>query len=158
MCGIAGLWMRERGGSGELAATARAMAEILRHRGPDAQTIFVEDDAGLALGQSRLAIMDLSPAGALPMSSADGRFVIAYNGEVYETDPLRADLERRGVRFRGHSDTEVIVEACAHFGVEATLPRLVGMFAFALWDRKERRLVLARDRFGIKPLYFAEFR
>ena len=149
--------MREGAGSGELAATARAMAEILRHRGPDAQTIFVEDDAGLALGQSRLAIMDLSPAGALPMSSADGRFVIAYNGEVYETDPLRADLERRGVRFRGHSDTEVIVEACAHFGVEATLPRLVGMFAFALWDRKERRLVLARDRFGIKPLYFAEF-
>jgi asparagine synthase (glutamine-hydrolysing) len=156
MCGIAGLWMRGGAGSAELAGTARSMAQLLRHRGPDAQTIFVDEEAGLAFGQTRLAIMDLSPAGALPMSSADGRYVIAYNGEVYETAPIRADLERRGVRFRGHSDTEVIVEAIAHFGLEATLPRLVGMFAFALWDRSERRLMLVRDRFGIKPLYFAE--
>jgi asparagine synthase (glutamine-hydrolysing) len=156
MCGIAGLWMRGGAGSAELAAAAQSMAALLRHRGPDAQATFVDEAAGLAFGQTRLAIMDLSPAGALPMSSADGRFVIAYNGEVYETGPLRADLERRGVRFRGHSDTEVIVEACAHFGVETTLPRLVGMFVFALWDRHERRLVLVRDRFGIKPLYFAQ--
>jgi asparagine synthase (glutamine-hydrolysing) len=156
MCGIAGLWTREGSGTAELADTAHAMAQVLRHRGPDAQTIFVDDQAGLAFGQTRLAIMDLSPAGALPMTSSDGRFVIAYNGEVYETGPLRADLEARGVRFRGHSDTEVIVEACAHFGVAATLPRLIGMFAFALWDRSERRLALVRDRFGIKPLYFAE--
>ena len=156
MCGIAGLWMRDGAGAAELAGTAQSMARLLRHRGPDAQTIFVDEAAGLAFGQTRLAIMDLSPAGALPMTSADERFVIAYNGEVYETGPIRADLERRGVRFRGHSDTEVIVEACAHFGAEATLPRLVGMFAFALWDRNERRLVLVRDRFGIKPLYFAQ--
>src|SRR4029453_7098547 len=123
MCGIAGLWMRDGAGSAELAGTAQSMAQLLRHRGPDAQTIFIDEAAGLAFGQTRLAIMDLSPAGALPMTSADGRFVIPYKGEVSETGPIRADLERRGLCFRGHSDTEVIVEACAHFGVEGTVPR-----------------------------------
>jgi asparagine synthase (glutamine-hydrolysing) len=154
MCGIAGIWTRD--GAADLASLAEATAAALRHRGPDAQTTFVDREAGLAFSQARLSIIDLSPAGAMPMTSADGRFVIAYNGEVYETEPIRADLEALGVRFRGHSDTEVILESCAHFGVEKTLPRLVGMFAFALWDKRERQLVLVRDRFGIKPLYYAE--
>ena len=155
MCGIAGLWLRRGASADTLAQTSTAMAQVLRHRGPDAQTTFIDAPAGLAFAQTRLAIIDLSPAGALPMTSANGRFVIAYNGEVYETGAMRAELEGRGVRFRGHSDTEVILESCAMFGVAATLPRLIGMFAFALWDRAERRLTLVRDRFGIKPLYYA---
>jgi asparagine synthase (glutamine-hydrolysing) len=147
--------MRRGASADVLTRTATAMAAVMRHRGPDAQTTYVDAEAGLALAQARLAIIDLSPAGALPMTSANGRFVIAYNGEVYETAPLRAELERHGIHFHGHSDTEVILESCAMFGVAATLPRLIGMFAFALWDKQERRLTLVRDRFGIKPLYYA---
>jgi len=155
MCGIAGLWLGRGAGADMLARTATAMAAILRHRGPDAQTTFIDASAGLAFAQTRLAIIDLSPAGALPMTSANGRFVISYNGEVYETAEIRADLEKRGLRFRGHSDSEVILESCAMSGIAATLPRLIGMFAFALWDKQERQLTLVRDRFGIKPLYYA---
>lgn len=154
MCGIAGLWLRNHAGERDLGAIGHRMAKLLYHRGPDAQTIFADSCEGIVFGQARLAVMDLSPAGAMPMTSANGRFVIAYNGEVYEHGAIRHDLEQIGIQFRGHSDTEVILESCAHFGVPATLPRLVGMFAFALWDKKERRLTLARDRFGIKPLYY----
>ena len=133
------------------------MADRLRHRGPDAGGAWADAAAGVALGHRRLSIIDLSEAGAQPMTSRDGRLVVSYNGEVYNAPELRAELEAAGVRFRGHSDTEVLVEACARWGVRETLARLVGMFAFALWDTRERTLTLARDQIGIKPLYWARF-
>jgi asparagine synthase (glutamine-hydrolysing) len=154
MCGIAGfLELKRRPGTQELEAIADAMAATLSHRGPDASGVFVDPDAGLGFGHTRLSIVDLSPAGGQPMISGSRRFVITYNGEVYSAAELRSELEALGHRFRGHSDTEVIVEAVDEWGVPATLKRLIGMFAFAIWDRKERRLTLARDRLGIKPLY-----
>jgi asparagine synthase (glutamine-hydrolysing) len=156
MCGIGGIWVRGADPWLDLEATARAMAAVLRHRGPDASGTWVDAGARLALAHTRLSIIDVGPGGAQPMVSADGRFVISYNGEVYETDVMRSELEARGVKFRGHSDTEVILEACAAWGVDAVLPRLVGMFAFGLWDRTRRSLTLVRDRFGIKPLYWRD--
>ena len=158
MCGIAGLWERcGRTAPEALAAVVRTMTDTLRYRGPDAGDVWLDPEAGLALGHRRLSIIDLSPAGAQPMVSSCGRFVISYNGEVYNADELRADLEAGGRRFRGHSDTEAIVEGAAVWGVEATVKRLIGMFAMALWDRRDRALYLVRDRLGIKPLYWAEF-
>ena len=155
MCGIAGfLELTRRPGTQELEAVAHAMAATLSHRGPDASGVFVDAEAGLGFGHTRLAIVDLSPAGAQPMISASGRYVVTYNGEIYSGAELRPELEALGCRFRGHSDTEVIIEAVDAWGVEATLKRLIGMFAFAVWDRKQRRLSLARDRLGIKPLYY----
>jgi len=155
MCGIAGfLELTRRPGTQELEAVAHAMAATLAHRGPDARGVFVDADAGLGFGHTRLSIVDLSPAGAQPMISASGRYVITYNGEIYSAAELRPELEALGHRFRGHSDTEVIVEAVDAWGVEATVKRLIGMFAFAVWDRKARRLSLVRDRLGIKPLYY----
>src|SRR3954454_3525955 len=158
MCGIAGLWEQSgRTAPDALAAIARTMSDTLIHRGPDAGDVWLDPEAGLALGHRRLSIIDLSPAGAQPMVSSCGRFVISYNGEVYNADELRADLEAAGRRFRGHSDTEAIVEGAAVWGVEATVRRLIGMFAMALWDRRDRVLYLVRDRLGIKPLYWAAF-
>ncbi len=155
MCGIAGfLDFERRSGNQELEALAGAMAAKLAHRGPDDRGVFADAENGIAFGHTRLAIIDLSPAGAQPMRSACGRSVLTYNGEIYNAAELRADLERAGRRFRGHSDTEVLVEACAEWGVGATVERLIGMFAFALWDGRERRLSLVRDRLGIKPLYW----
>ena len=154
MCGIAGfLELQRRPGTQELEAIAGAMAATLSHRGPDASGVFVDADAGLGVGHTRLSIVDLSPAGAQPMISASGRYVITYNGEIYSAAEIRPELEALGHRFRGHSDTEVIVEAVDQWGVSATIDRLIGMFALAIWDRKDRRLILARDRLGIKPLY-----
>jgi asparagine synthase (glutamine-hydrolysing) len=157
MCGIAGLWDRRGCDSRDLETLVAGMTEALRHRGPDDGGIWLSHETGIALGQRRLAIIDLSPAGHQPMSSASGRFTVTFNGEIYNFRELRAELEDRGVRFRGHSDTEVIVEGCAHWGVEATIVRLNGMFAIAIWDAKERQLFLARDRMGEKPLYWAIF-
>jgi asparagine synthase (glutamine-hydrolysing) len=155
MCGIAGfLDPKRRSGDNELQAFATSMAAALRHRGPDAQGAWVDADAGVALGHARLSIIDLSPAGAQPMQSANGRFVISYNGEGYNAGELRAELERAGHKFRGHSDTEVLVEGFSEWGVGATVERLIGMFAFAVFDRRERVLTLARDRLGIKPVYW----
>ena len=155
MCGIAGfLELERRPGTQELEAIAGAMAAKLAHRGPDARGIFVDADAGIGFGHTRLSIIDLSPAGAQPMTSSCGRYVITYNGEIYSSDELKPELEALGHRFRGHSDTEVIIEAIAEWSLRATVERLIGMFAFAVWDRKERRLSLVRDRLGIKPLYW----
>ncbi len=139
-----------------LAAVAARMAEALHHRGPDAGDVWCDAAAGLALGHRRLSIIDLSPAGAQPMVSSCGRFVISFNGEVYNFNELRPELEALGRRFRGHSDTEVILEGVAQWGVEPLIKRLIGMFVLALWDRQARVLYLVRDRLGIKPLYWSK--
>jgi asparagine synthase (glutamine-hydrolysing) len=156
MCGIAGLidW-RAATSADALRSIGEAMIETVRHRGPDAGAVWIEAEGGVALGQRRLAIIDLSPGGAQPMHSADGRHVITFNGEIYNYRDIRRELEDAGRSLRSDSDTEVLLEACALWGVEAAIERAIGMFAFALWDRKTRTLVLARDRLGIKPLYYS---
>ena len=158
MCGIAGFIDGRSGYSAEaLARTAEAMATTLRHRGPDDAGVWTDPVAGVALAHRRLSIVDLSPAGHQPMVSSCGRLVLSYNGEIYNHAELRAELAASGRTFRGHSDTEVLVEACAAWGVEATLRRLIGMFAFAVWDRAARTMTLARDRIGLKPLFWGQF-
>ena len=157
MCGLAG-FVDSRGGGQQagLEALASRMAEALRHRGPDDHGVWADPDAGIALGHQRLSILDLSPAGHQPMFSPSGRFVIVYNGEIYNCEQLREELlrERPELLFRGYSDTEVMLAAFEQWGIEPALERMNGMFAFALWDRRERTLILARDRFGEKPLYY----
>ena len=154
MCGLAGFVDRAGGAPAALAATARAMADTVRYRGPDEGDVFVDAPAGFAIGHRRLSILDLTAAGHQPMTSACGRYVLAYNGEIYNAPEIAAEL--RDINWRGHSDTEVLVEACAAWGAEAAIRRFIGMFAFVLWDRKERRLSLVRDRLGIKPLYYGQ--
>ena len=154
MCGITG-FLSSRGASEvDLRARVSRMADVLVHRGPDDSGVWVDGQAGLALGFRRLAIVDLSPAGHQPMLSVCGRYVIVFNGEVYNFGELRQELEPKGHKFRGHSDTEVMLAAIAEWGLEAAVKKFVGMFAFALWDRRERTLHLVRDRLGIKPLYY----
>jgi asparagine synthase (glutamine-hydrolysing) len=155
MCGIAGF----RSSGARLAPDGlrritQAMTATLVHRGPDDTDLWIDPEAGIALGHRRLSIIDLSAAGRQPMVSACGRYVITYNGEIYNFRELRAQLEQHGHTFRGHSDTEVLLAALAQWGVAEALGRLNGMFAFALWDRQQRHLTLARDRAGKKPLYY----
>ncbi len=153
MCGLAGFW---RPGATPEGAVLTAMTDAIRHRGPDADGHWLDVAGGVALGHRRLAILDLTPAGAQPMVSACGHYVIAFNGEVYNFEEIRAELSRSGAApaWRGHSDTEVMLAAIAAWGLEAALKKFVGMFAFALWDRQNRTLALARDRLGEKPLYY----
>lgn len=156
MCGIAGLIDRNRRDAAEsLTARTRAMTDTLRHRGPDGGEIWTDPQAGIGLGHRRLAIVDLSPTGVQPMHSADGRYVVTYNGEIFNYLELRAELLAQGVSFRGNSDTEVLLEGFVRWGIESTLAKAVGMFAIALWDRHARALWLIRDRLGVKPLYYA---
>ncbi len=157
MCGIAGFVDFCPAPEAALIGRANAMADALMHRGPDAGASWADPSAGFATGHRRLSIVDLTAAGAQPMVSHSGRFVISYNGEVYNAAEIRPELQGKGYVFRGHSDTEVILEACAEWGVDATVRRLIGMFAFALWDRRDHRLWLVRDRLGIKPLYWGQF-
>jgi asparagine synthase (glutamine-hydrolysing) len=158
MCGIAGfLTGNSTGIARELAEVSAAMNACLQHRGPDDHGVWIDEECGIALAHRRLSILDLSPAGHQPMVSADGRYVIIYNGEVYSHQPIAAELTARGHKFNGHSDTEVILNAFAANGIEPTLKRMIGMFAIALWDRRDRSLTLIRDRLGIKPLYWAKF-
>lgn len=155
MCGIAGLFAYHPAApSVDRAALQRTSAHMAA-RGPDAQGEWVAADDRVALAHRRLAIIDLSPGGAQPMASADGQLVISFNGEIYNHRELRAALEREGAVFRSHSDTEVLLQLYARKG-RAMLPLLRGMFAFALWDGRSRSLLLARDAFGIKPLYLAD--
>ncbi len=155
MCGIAGILDPAASTSADrLGALASTMASSLRHRGPDDSGVWVDPDAGVALGYRRLAVIDLGPGGAQPMVSFDGRWVVAYNGEVYNHRELRHRLERAGTQFRGGSDTEVLVAAVERWGVDRALDACEGMFAAALWDRQRRELHLLRDRFGEKPLYY----
>ncbi len=155
MCGIAGVIdLQAQTSSEDLYQRTTAMNDTLFHRGPDGGDVWVDGEAGIGLGQRRLAIIDLSDAGRQPMASSDGRFMLVYNGEVYNANDLRPELEAAGFTFKGHSDTEVIVNGFAHWGVERTLEKLIGMFAIAAWDKKERTFYLIRDRLGIKPLYW----
>ena len=151
MCGIAGLVHTDAAPLSPVVL--QRMTDAIAHRGPDGQGHWIEGNVGL--GHRRLAIIDLSPAGHQPMVNADHRYVLSYNGEIYNFRELRTELEALGYRFRSASDSEVVLNALAAWGVEA-LQRFNGMFALALWDRRERRLLLARDRYGIKPLYFAQ--
>lgn len=156
MCGITGLWQNATVSNTRLSDLARGMANAIAHRGPDDEGAWADEQAGVALGHRRLAIVDLSAAGHQPMHSASGRWVIAFNGEIYNHRELREALQAAGAApvWRGHSDTETLLAAVSHWGLEATLQRCVGMFAIALWDRETHTLTLARDRFGEKPLYY----
>ena len=150
MCGIAGLINLDRSPVSPLAI--KKMTDAISHRGPDGDGQWVEQNIGL--GHRRLAIIDPSPAGHQPMISSDHRYVLSYNGEVYNYRELRAELEAEGVGFRSQTDSEVVLYALAQWGTDALL-KFNGMFALGLWDQKERTLLLARDRYGIKPLYYA---
>lgn len=156
MCGITGIWSSSLGAPEDAGAVAERMAQALAHRGPDEQGIWVSPDGALALGHRRLSVLDLSAAGHQPMRSEGGRFTLVFNGEIYNHLELRRALEHAGraPAWRGHSDTETLLAAVEHWGVEDALRRAEGMFALALWDGRERSLYLARDRFGEKPLYF----
>jgi asparagine synthase (glutamine-hydrolysing) len=156
MCGVTGFWAMAADIDEErLRRTVAVMSDSLLHRGPDSGGHWADPRTGVALGHRRLAIIDLTAAGHQPMESPDGRFVISYNGEVYNFAELRTELEADGDSFKGDSDTEVILAACSRWGVHAAVSRFIGMFAFALWDARERRLHLVRDRLGIKPLYWS---
>jgi asparagine synthase (glutamine-hydrolysing) len=157
MCGITGFVTARPQRAQAMTGLLEAMTTSLTHRGPDASGAWVDAEAGVALGHRRLSIVDLSDAGAQPMRSASDRYVISYNGELYNAPQLATTLLAAGHRFRGHSDTEVLVEAIDAWGLEETLARANGMFAFALWDRRDRRLHLVRDRLGEKPLYHGWF-
>jgi asparagine synthase (glutamine-hydrolysing) len=154
MCGITG-FIQYKGGTGEeISSRCTDMADSILHRGPDAGGVWVDPSFPLALGHRRLSIIDLSAAGAQPMVSASQRYVLSFNGEIYNFVRLRKELEVSAYPFRGHSDTEVILSAVEYFGVEKAVSKLEGMFALAVWDRETRCLWLARDRAGKKPLYY----
>ncbi len=155
MCGITGFWDTSRQFSiDRLGAIVRQMSNTLIHRGPDDEGYWQDAEVGIALGHRRLAIVDLSPFGHQPMVSADGRYIIVFNGEVYNFLELRRQLESLGHKFRGHSDTEVMLASVTQWGLHEAIQRFNGMFAFALWDQKEQLLHLGRDRLGEKPLYY----
>ncbi len=154
MCGIVGLIAAES--VARLTARARAMADAIAYRGPDGTAVWSDSEAGIALAHRRLAIVDLTPTGAQPMVSTDGRWVISYNGEVYNAEAIATAPQMEGLVRRGTSDTEVIVESIARRGLDRTLADLNGMFAMALWDRSTRTLHLVRDRLGIKPLFYGQ--
>lgn len=156
MCGIAGFITPGTTNAMALMRQVSAMSNAILHRGPDDEGAWVDEPFGLALGHRRLSIQDLSPAGHQPMISHCERWVMVYNGETYSNQELRPLLEARGTVFRGHSDTEVMLEAIAAWGLEASVNKFIGMFAFALWDRKDKTLYLVRDRLGIKPLYWGK--
>lgn len=157
MCGLAGFFTSRPFREAELVAAVSAMTGSIVHRGPDDDGHWVDPETGVALGFRRLAIVDVSPLGHQPMEAASGRYMLAYNGEVYNYAELRREFEARGHRFRGHSDTEVILAAFDAFGIEPAIRRFIGMFAMSIWDRERRELTLVRDRLGKKPLfYYAE--
>ncbi|MEA2239236.1 MAG: hypothetical protein QOC81_3960 [Thermoanaerobaculia bacterium] len=155
MCGLTG-FVSTSATADELVAVLRPMCVAIAHRGPDDSGEWVDAECGVALGFRRLAIIDVSPAGHQPMVSVSGRYVVTFNGEIYNFEDLRRELQEAGQApaFRGHSDTEVMLAAFEAWGVEAAVKRFNGMFAIALWDRKLRRLMLMRDRMGVKPLYY----
>lgn len=154
MCGISGVWYRD--GQFDVEQALNLMNNTILHRGPDAGGVWLSKSTpGLGFGHRRLSILDLSPEGAQPKTSQRGRFVITFNGEIYNFLELRKDLESKGVQFKGRSDTEVLLAGFETWGIKETLTRSVGMFAMGVWDRETNTLTLARDRIGEKPLYYA---
>ena len=154
MCGLTGFWKTASGDPKQLSSIIDAMTSTIEHRGPDDSGAWVDASAGVALGFRRLAILDLSPLGHQPMKSHGERYWMIFNGEAYNFKELRAELEACGHSFRSGSDTEVILEGAEEWGVEKIISKLNGMFALAIWDQKEKCLTLARDHFGIKPMYY----
>jgi len=155
MCGITGFFTPSPTQTrGDMQNALTAMSAALTHRGPDDSGLWLDETCGIGLGFRRLAILDLSPTGHQPMISANGRYVMVFNGEAYNFGTVRDELTVRGVSFRGTSDTEVLLEAVCAWGLEAALAKFNGMFAFALWDRQEKTLTLVHDRLGVKPLYY----
>lgn len=155
MCGIVGFLVPGLSqNQNTLSNLAMKMGDALLHRGPDEGAVWTNAESSVGFGHRRLSIIDLTPTGAQPMTSANGRYTITFNGEIYNYQSIQTELSGKGHRFRGTSDTEVLLAAFVEWGVEATLPKLDGMFAFGLWDRDEKKLFLARDRFGEKPLYY----
>ncbi len=153
MCGFAGLWDSS---GGDFTDTLLSMGKAIAHRGPDSGDLWCDTEIGFGLAHQRLAVVDLTPAGAQPMATPDGRYIIAFNGEIYNHLTIRAEIEasQGPHNWRGTSDTETLLIAVATFGLVPTVNKLVGMFAFAIWDRQNRALSLVRDRFGEKPLYY----
>jgi len=155
MCGIVGLLNQKNSYStSELKEIMSKMASTLQSRGPDNTDTWNNAKKGIALGHTRLSIIDLSTEGNQPIHSSNKRFSLSYNGEIYNFPEIRQDLESKGINFKGHADSEVLVEACNVYGIKETIAKLIGMFAFAIWDNKEETLTLVRDRLGIKPLYW----
>jgi asparagine synthase (glutamine-hydrolysing) len=154
MCGICGFLQPGGSSKPDLEHRVSLMATAIKHRGPDDDGIWVDAECGLAFGFRRLAILDLSAKGHQPMFSADARFTIIYNGEVYNYQELRTELEQKGYGFNGQSDTEVMLAAFSEWGVRAAVERFNGMFAIALWDSRDQQLYLLRDRAGVKPLFY----
>ena len=155
MCGLSGYLNNSRYFV-DHEGILQKMEQTITHRGPDDSGTWCDATTGIGLAHRRLAIVDLSPAGHQPMQSHNERYYIVFNGEIYNHLKLRSDLEKQGGRFpwRGHSDTETLLAGFEHWGIEATLKRCIGMFAIALWDKKEQSLTLMRDRMGEKPLYY----
>jgi len=154
MCGIVGLMNKGGIAKSSSQLQLKKMTDAIVHRGPDSMGEWFDEPGGVALGFRRLAILDLQPSGNQPMISASGRYVIVFNGEIYNHLELKKELKH--VRWQGHSDTEVLLEAIDTYGLEKALEAIEGMFAIALWDRKERALFLVRDRMGEKPLYYSK--
>ena len=152
MCAIAGFSSNKLVAGQQVAATAAALG-VMRHRGPDDTGIWKSDAENLVLGHNRLSVLDLSSAGHQPMVSQDSRYVITFNGEIYNFRDLRKQLEAKGAHFLGHSDTEILLAAIFTWGVVGALQSLTGMFAMGIWDQQDRQLWLARDRAGEKPIY-----
>lgn len=150
MCGVTGVFHLD--GQPVSAPLLESMTRALAHRGPDGEGVWIHGPVGL--GHRRLAIIDLSDAGRQPMETEDGRYILTYNGEIYNFQILRTELQRRGTNFTSRTDSEVLLKAVATWGIEPALKRFDGMFAFAIYDKHDRRLYLARDRYGIKPLYY----
>ena len=157
MCGFAGFIDNQTDiADAQLKEIALAMGKAIHYRGPDAAQAWSDENYGIALAHRRLSIIDLSPAGNQPMASRYGRYVMVYNGEVYNAEDIRQELIPLGrTEYRGHSDTEVILEGFEVWGIKQTIQKLIGMFTFAIWDREEKRITLIRDRLGIKPLYWS---
>jgi asparagine synthase (glutamine-hydrolysing) len=154
MCGFTGFYNKKTSLSrSELYVACKAMNDAIEHRGPDSFGIWQDPDLPLVLGHRRLAIIDLSDDGHQPMASNSDRYTIAYNGEIYNFQELRTDLEAQGIQFRGRCDTEILIEAIDFWGLNLTLQKINGMYAFVVWDRKERELHFVRDRMGKKPVY-----
>ena len=156
MCGIAGFINTNNNSINEIDTISKGIVSSLRHRGPDSQGYWIDHKLGLSICHTRLSIIDLNTTGAQPMHSKSGRFVISYNGEIYNSDSIKKKLNDSGIIFKGTSDTEVILEACEYWGIKNAINKTIGMFSFALWDKKLCKLYLVRDRIGIKPLYYGK--